>query len=131
MAIIGVALAQNAETARKVIIKFQCLASANVGELVYIDPSNADKVLVQTGNTLANHTIGAIDSKPQATFAEVIVLGVRGGYSGLTIGAKVWLSPSGSVTTTMPTNGYKHPLGMAVSSTEVLFIPTSVKVLSA
>lgn len=131
MSIIGVALARNADTARKIILSFQCVASANVGDLVYIDPSNPNKVLVQTGNTLSNHTIGVIDTKPQATIAEVMVLGIKQGYSGLSTGQKVWLSTSGTVTTTMPTTGYKHPLGIATSSTDVLFIPTSVKVLSA
>jgi hypothetical protein len=127
MSIIGVALARNAETARKVILSFQCESTAAVGDLVYIDPSTANKVLSNTDNTLVNQTIGVIDSKPQATICEVMVLGIKAGYSSLTVGSRVFLSSTGGVTQTKPIAGYLHNLGVAVSSTEVLFIPNNLR----
>lgn len=127
MAIIGVALARNAETARKIILSFQCESTAAVGSLVYIDPTTANKVLVNTDNTLVNQTIGVIDSKPQATICEVMVLGIKPGYSSLTVGGRIFLSASGGVTQTKPTTGYLHNLGVAVSSTEVLFLPNNMR----
>lgn len=127
MAIIGVALARNAETARKVILRFQCESSANVGDLVYQDTSNDAKVLVNTNNSLVQQTIGIIDSKPDAQLAEVMILGVKSGYSGLTRGGRVFLSTSGSVTTTMPTSGYLHNIGVAISESDILFIPNNIR----
>lgn len=131
MSIIGVALARNADTARKVIYSAQCDASLNVGDLVYIDPSTANKVLKATGNTAVNQVIGVVDTKPQATIAEVMLLGVRTGYTGLTVGSKVFLSTSGTVTSTKPSTGHIHVLGFATDTTDVMFIPTGVKVLQS
>lgn len=127
MAIIGVALARNAETARKVLYRFQCETSANVGDFVYQDPLVDEKVIANTDNQSVYQTIGVIDSKPDSQIAEVMLLGVRGGYSGLTRGAKVFLSSSGGATTTKPTSGYLHILGVAISSEDILLLPNNVR----
>ena len=127
MAIIGVALARNADTARKIIIRFQCDTSANVGDFVYQDPSNDTKVLVNSDNNQTSPTIGVIDSKPDTQIAEVLVLGVKAGFSGLSRGGKVFLSSSGTATNTKPVNGYVHILGVATSSSEMLVIPNSIR----
>lgn len=128
MAIIGVALARNAETARKVILRFQCEASANVGDLVYQDPTTNEKVLVNTSNMLVYKTIGVIDSKPDPQIAEVMVLGVKTGYSGFTRSSAVFISTTGTPTTTKPSNnGYLHHIGVAVSEDSFLFIPNNIR----
>jgi hypothetical protein len=127
MAIIGVALARNAETARKVILTFQCESSASVGDFVYLDSVVDEKVLVNTSNTVVSPTIGVIDSKPSAQLCEVMVVGLRGGYSGLLKGQKVFLSASGQATATKPTTGYLHVLGVAVSATEMIVLPNSIR----
>jgi hypothetical protein len=128
MSIIGVALARNAETARKVILRFQCESSALVGDFVYQDPSTDEKVLVSTTNLSVYKTIGLIDSKPDTNIAEVLILGVKGGYSGLTRGSTVFLSDTGTPTTTRPTNnGYLQALGVAVSEDSILVIPNNIR----
>ena len=49
------------------------------------------------------------------------------GYSGLTLGSKIFLSDTGTVTHTKPTNGYLQILGVAASDEGILFIPNSVR----
>jgi hypothetical protein len=129
MAIIGVALARNAQTARAVVIPFSCEASASTGSLVYQDPLNDNKVLENTNNTIVNQTIGVLIEKPSATSCNVLVLGIAQGFSGLTVGDRIFLSTTGTITQTPPTNGYLHNLGVAVSSSEILFIPNNIRVL--
>lgn len=127
MAIIGVALARNADTAQRIVINFQCDAGANVGDFVYQSSAADNKVTSITDNTLVNQTIGIIDSKPQATVASVLILGSKDGFSGLTRGDRIFISTSGTATTTKPTTGYLHNIGVALSATEILFIPNNIR----
>ena len=129
MAIIGVALAQNAQTATKIVLTFDCEASADVGDLVYIDPDNENKVLVNANNTVIQQTIGVITTKPDSTTAKVLILGIASGYSSLTISGKIFLGTDGLITQTLPTSGYRQVLGVAASETEILFIPSNERVL--
>lgn len=128
MGIIGVALAQNAQTAKEIILRFTCEATALPGDLVYQDQSNAKKVLVNTDNALTEQTIGVIKEKPGPTDANVLILGILPGFTGLTISGRIFLGTSGGITQTIPTTGYVHNLGLAVSETEILFIPSNERV---
>lgn len=127
MAIIGVALARNAETARKILIRFQCETTASVGDFVHLDPFNNQKVLVSSDNTSVYQTIGIIETKPDTQLAEVLILGVIGGFTSLARAQSVFLGTSGEATTTKPTTGYLHILGIAVSDTEVLITPNRIR----
>lgn len=131
MAIIGVALARKAETAKEIVIPFDCEASASINDLVYQDPANDKKVLVNTDNTLVYQTIGIIKEKPSPTSANVLILGIFDGFTGLTRSTKVFLQTDGTAGQTLPTTGYVHNLGVAVSETEILFIPNNIRVLRA
>lgn len=129
MAIIGVALAQNAQTAARVAVSFQCEIAAAVGDLVRHSSTTAEKVEVLTSNTHIAQCIGVILEKPQTQIARVLLIGSMGGFSGLTIGAKVFLSTSGTPTTTKPTTGYLQILGVATDTDTVLFIPNNIRTL--
>ena len=129
MAIIGVALARKAETAKEVVIPFDCESSSATLDLVRLDPTTANKVLTLTSNTTIEHCIGVIKEKPSPTTANVLVLGRIDGFSGLDEAKKVFLSTSGTITQAVPTTGYVHILGHATSTDEILFIPNNIRVL--
>lgn len=131
MAIIGVALARNADEATRVVVTMGCDSSAAVGDIVYQDTSVNDWVVVATNNTDARQVIGAIYSKPTPTTCKVILLGELSAYSGLSTGAKVFLSTSGTPTQTAPATGYVQNLGVAVNSTTILFIANNLRVKRA
>jgi len=127
MGIISVALAVNARRAEKIVINFACDSGAQVGDLVYADTVTDNKVITLINNTSVRHVIGVIQGKQQPTVAEVLLLGTLDGFSGLTKGYKVWVSPSGTPTTTQPTSGYLHQIGTAISSTEILFVSNQIR----
>lgn len=127
MGIISVALAVNAKRAEKIVINFACDSGAQVGDLVYADTVTDNKVVSLVNNTTIRHCIGVIENKQQPTVAEVLILGTMDGFSGLTKGNKVWIGASGVPTTSIPTSGYLHNIGTAISSTEILFIPNQIR----
>jgi hypothetical protein len=128
MGIIGVALARNADNAKRILIPFSCLASVDVGDLVYQDSSVDERVNTAVDNTTVAQIIGVVYSKSQPTIANVLVLGVAEGFSGLSRGDRVFLSTSGTPTTTKPASGYLHNLGVAISATDFLIIPNNIRV---
>ena len=128
MAIIGIALSPDAQTSRAIILPFDCDAGAAVGDWVYPDPANDLKVLVNSNNTVIEETIGVIYEKPTTTTANVLIMGIATGYSGLTLGGKIFLSTSGVATQVPPTSGYVQVLGVAVSDTDVLIKPSTERV---
>lgn len=126
---IQIALATNAENAKRVLHTFNCYSSLNVGDPVHIDPSTNNFVLKPADNFSSQKIIGVVYQKIGTTTARVILLGVMGGFSSLTLGATVFLSDSGTLSQTRPTNnGYLQNLGIAVSDTEILVIPNNVRV---
>ena len=51
------------------------------------------------------------------------------GYTGLTLGSKVFLGTNGSITTTKPATDYVQTLGTVVSSTQIFFVLNTQRVL--
>lgn len=129
MAIIGVSLARNADTALRVVIGFACQAGLVTGDLVYQSSVDDKSVIKVPDNTLVAQTIGVCLEKPTTTTCKILVLGVVDGQTGLTKGGRIFLSTTGTLTTTKPATGYLHNLGVAVSATEALFIPNNVRLL--
>ena len=129
MGVIGVSLAVNAKTSNRVVDFFDCDASAAVGDLVYQDTTVDQSVIVASNNTTTEPIIGIVFDKSDSTRCRVLFIGVMVGYSGLTRGGKIFLSTLGGVTTTKPATGYMHILGVAVSATEILFLPNNVRIL--
>lgn len=129
MGIIGVALATNAQTAERVVLTLSCDASTVVGDTVYQSSAADSTVIPATNNTVVNQVIGVCIEKINATTAKILVLGIVTGLSGLTRGDRIFLSTTGTLTNTKPGTGYLHNLGVALSSTEALFIPNNIRVL--
>ena len=117
------------EIARRVILDFDCLATTAVHDPVYQDPGTAGRVLSNTDNTEVEITIGVVIEKPTTTTCKVLVLGLEDGFSGQSIGDKVFLSTSGGLTNTAPSTGYQQVLGVAITTTQILFTPNSTRVL--
>jgi len=96
-----------------------------VGELVYMDSDGkwqkADAVAI--GDTTRKDALGVVaaDQLANATFSPVKVAEIRG-WSGLTIGGKVFLSDTaGEVTQSEPTTNVRQLVGFAISATEIRF----------
>jgi hypothetical protein len=128
MGIIGVALARNADNAKRILIPFGCDVTVAVGDFVYQDSATDEWVKTATNNTLVSQVIGVVYAKPQAQIASVLILGIAEGFSGLITGSRVFLSPTGTPTNTRPTSGFVHNLGVAVSETDFLLIPNNIRV---
>ena len=131
MAAIDGALSANVNIAETVAPLFDCDASAAVGDLVYQDTTTDKKVLVFSNNTNTQQWIGVIKEKPSSTTCNVLLIGLQDGYSGLTRGGAVFISPLGVPTTVRPTTSgqYLHRIGVATSATEVLFLPNNIRTL--
>lgn len=128
MAVIGVALARNADNAKRIILSFSCANTVAVGDLVYQDTTNDSFVITATNNTEVSQIIGVVYSKSTPFDANVMIIGVFDGFSGLSAGARIFLGANGLPTITKPTTGYVHNLGVAISATEALIIPNNIRV---
>lgn len=117
------------ETATRIVLTFDCEVTAAVGDIVYQDAGTPTKVIVNSDNTEVQPSVGTIITKLTTTTCEVLVLGIDSGYTGLSIGAKVFLSGSGTTTSTKPATGYVQTLGVAVSTTDIFFQPNATRVL--
>ena len=131
MAIIGVALARDADTAQRVVLTFTCHPSTTVGNVCAQDLVTPNFVFPLVNNSTSNHAIGVCQEKINATTCRLLILGVVTGWSGLTTGAKLFLSTSGTLVTTKPATGFAHNLGVALSSTEGLFVPNNIRVMQS
>lgn len=111
-----------ATQAPKLIVTFNTNISTTIGDLVYV--TGQDFVSTTPNNSaliIPNGIFGVCITKPTAATAEVLFLGIVNGYSGLSIGLPVFVSPVGVPTQTLPTTGILQQIGFAVSSTEIFF----------
>lgn len=115
--------------ASRIVLTFDCEATAAIGDIVYQDALNDTKALVNTDNTETQPSIGVIIGKPTTTTCQVLVLGIENGFSGLSIGNKIFLDTDGTPTSTKPATGYIQTLGIAVSATQIYFSPNATRVL--
>ena len=100
-----------------------CDVSAAIGDLVMESSTIANKADVATDNLDIRPVMGVIISKPTTTTCEIMMVGRVSGFSSLNKGFKVFLSGTGSITSTAPASGYVQCLGTAKESTEVDFNP--------
>lgn len=117
------------DKAKSIVETRNCLASANVGDLVVESDVIFDMVDTVTDNTDLRPVFAMIISKPSSTTCEILILGQVTGFSGLNKGYKVFLSETGGLTSTPPTTGYMQSLGVAKESDTVDFNPNSQRVL--
>ena len=101
-----------------------CDPSLNVGDLVVESEVLANTVETVTDNADIRPVIGIVSDKLTTTLCRVMFIGtVTGLAGGLTKGRKVFLSTSGSFTSTPPITDYLQNLGVAKEGDEVDFNP--------
>lgn len=116
-------LVEKIENSTGVAQEFDVDAGSVVGDIVKESLTIDNKAEVATNNTSTNRAIGVIIEKVTLTTAIVKTLGQVDGYSGLTKGLEVFLSPTGTFTSTPPTTGYVQIMGFAISATQVYLEP--------
>lgn len=131
MGIIGVALATNAQTAKELVITLSCDAGVLVGDFVYESETIDEHVHRATSNLHVPEIIGRVKSKPNATTAKILVVGVSEGFTGLTRGKRLFLGTTGEPTNTPPATGYVQVIGVCLSDTKALIMPNNVRVKRA
>ena len=105
------------------VIQKTCDSGATVGDIVMYTTTNDENVDVSTTNDDIRPSIGIIIEKVDPTTAKIMIMGEFNGASGLTPGNKIFLSTTGSLTSTPPTVDYLQCMGVAISTTKFLFSP--------
>jgi len=120
--------AGTAGEAEKIVITRNCSSGASSGDLVYESQSISNGVDVSNGNSDDRNIVGIILSKPTSTTCKVLFEGTYNvSLSGLSKGQKIYLSSSGTITSTAPTSNYVQILGNAIDSDSVNFKPSQIK----
>lgn len=101
-------------------ITINCDSSLNVGDLVVQSLSFDNKVEKCVNNTTITPCIGIVVSKDSSTICKIKQTGTYNGFSGLIKGQHVFLSLTGTPTSSIPATGYLQILGTALSATELL-----------
>lgn len=107
----------DATSAGEILVPMACAAGTLVGDIVIPDPSTDNTVLSLANNTYSGLVFGIIHDKPTATSCNVQTSGSYSGASGLTRGQPVFVSATGTPTTTAPALNSIQVIGTAFSST--------------
>lgn len=114
--------------APKIVATFATDAGTVVGNLVRVNGANSvTKITTNSSATIPNGIFGIVTAKPSALVADVVFIGIQGGYAGFTTGQPLFISTGGVPTHTVPTTGVVQQIGFAVSTTELfiqLMLPT-------
>lgn len=111
------------ESAKSVTDIRNCLVSVAVGDLVMDSNIITNGVDKTVDNTDVRPTIGIVIKKPTSTTCEVLFVGTVSGFSGLAKASKVFLSVTGTTTSTIVTTGYVQTLGVARDPDTIDFNP--------
>lgn len=102
----------SSEEATKIVKVYNCETSAAIGDPVYYDLDNPQKVLVPTTNSGENPMIGIIESKLTPTTCKVLTHGYSSvTFTGLQKNKNVFLSTTGTLTNTLPSTGWMQIIG--------------------
>lgn len=111
-----------ATQAPKLIVRYDSDAGTLQTNFVKVNGDNSvTKIVDNSSGEIPNGIFGVCFAKPTAILADVLFIGVLGGYSGLSIGQPVFVSTAGGPTHTPPTTGMVQQIGFAISSTEIFF----------
>lgn len=108
---------------------FDCDASAAVGDLVIQSTTTDNKVDVISSNVYDGLVIGVVVEKLSDTRCNIRWSGLTATATGLTRNKAVFVSLTGTPTTSVPTTGHLQSIGTAVSSTEYLLNLQAGKVI--
>lgn len=126
--ITGDSLTLTPDSVPGVVVTFDCASSAAVHQLVQLSDEDENFVEVVSSNIYSGLVIGAIESKPTSTQANIRLVGAKSGYTGLQIGKPVYVGTNGQPSTTMPVNDFQV-IGIALSTSRILFNPSTNKVV--
>lgn len=117
----------DASAAGQILIPFGCQNTDVVGDLVILQTD--DVVQKTSNNTYAGLVLGIINDKPTATTCNIQVSGSRSGYAGFTRGLPVFVSPTGTPTTTQPASNSIQTIGIATSGVRFIMDVAKTKVI--
>ena len=112
----------SATNADKIVRERNCDISLSIGDLVWegLTDGEVDECI---NNTDKRRVIGICIDKPSDTVASIMFSGEITGLSGLINTQKVYCSPTGTITSTLPSSGYIQTLGDAGGTGKVDFLP--------
>lgn len=111
-----------ATQAPKLIEQFDTDAGTLVGDPVrVIGTDTVQKIDDNLATTIPSGIFGVVTSKPSSILANVLFIGIQGGYSGLTPGLPVWVQEDGSVSNGQPATGVLQQVGFAITTTSIFF----------
>jgi hypothetical protein len=103
---------------------YECDSSVSVGDVVFLSQTVDNYVYSNTDNKESLLSIGIVISKEDTTTAKVQIFGDCSlTFTGLEQGKRVWLSSTGQLTTSVPTDGYVHIIGMCYENNKVFINP--------
>ena len=109
-----------ATSAPKLIATLSTDVGTAVGDMVILNGTNSvTKITSNSFAAIPNGIFGVVTNKPSTIIAEVLFVGIQGGYTGLTAGNSVFINTSGAFTHTPPVTGMLQQVGFAVSTTEI------------
>jgi hypothetical protein len=120
---------EEAARAGVLVIDMDCDAIAAPGDLVRLDDSVSNKVVVAIDNLIGRPIIGRIRAKLTTITCEVVLKGVVD-VTGVPVG-RVWLSDTGDFTTVKPNTGYLQDLGYSFGNDKLNLDPTNVLTLQS
>lgn len=113
-----------ATQAPKLIATFNTDVGTLVNDLVVVNGDNSvTKITSNTAAEIPHGIFGVVTSKPSGTSAEVIFVGIQGGYSGFTTSNALFVGTDGLLTHSAPATGTVQQIGFAVSTTEIFVNP--------
>lgn len=121
MPVFGPIVGVNSEvSSSEVTIPFDCASTVSIGDLVTVSLTVDNTVETVTNNTYSGLVVGYVTDKPSATECLVITTGKIMGFTGLTRGKLLFVSPTGQPTHTPPTVGMLQIIGTATSDTAMM-----------
>ncbi len=118
-----------ADDAKRIVDIRNCDASLTVGDLVWESTTIANGVDECTNNTDKRRVIGVCVQKVTDTTAEIMFRGALASLINLSVGDKVYCSPAGTITSTLPSSGYVQVLGDAYGEETCDFSPSHMQIL--
>ena len=112
-----------ASSAPKLIATLNTDISTLVGDMVVVNGTNSvTKISNNLFSTMPNGIFGVVYTKPTTTKADVLFVGIMGGYSGFTAGLPLFVSTAGIPTHTPPSTGMSQQIGFATSANEMFYL---------
>ena len=110
---------------KNVIKYFFCDTNAQIGDVVRMSTTISNKVIVTTDNKHPIISIGIITDKITPTIAQILIQGsCTLDFPGLVLGERIFHSKTGSLTTTIPDNGYIHIIGFCYETNKIYVKPS-------